>query len=213
MNDTAGPPLRPALGAWAGLLLVAEVACETLGARLSWKTKSVSGRPDDEYLSLMTSAPPTPEGRALLDLLDQLESLSERIDPTTGRMRVAGAEADLPWALERESDGGNALAARIRQSLREKYRQPGLPPMLTRPDHAWPSEDEDLRAIAADNQRRIEELVAAATQALGDRGRAVGWVETPNRAFRGRSPLQALNDGEVADVYHVLGRIEHGIFE
>lgn len=82
------PTLRPALGAWAGLLLVAETASSAAGATLSWKTKSVSGDPAEEYLSLMATAPGTPEGMALMDLLDALESISERIDPKTGHMRA-----------------------------------------------------------------------------------------------------------------------------
>lgn len=82
-------PLRPALGAWAGLLLVAETACAAAGARLSWKTKSISGNPHDEYLSLTGHVrDDSPASRALLDLLDQLETLSDTIDPRTGRMRA-----------------------------------------------------------------------------------------------------------------------------
>lgn len=83
------PTLRPALGAWAGLLLVAETASTAAGADLSWKTTSVSGDPAQEYLSLMATAPNTPDGTALMNLLDQLEAISERIDPKTGRMRMA----------------------------------------------------------------------------------------------------------------------------
>ena len=89
MNTPVPSELRSNLGAWAGLLLVAEAVCAAAGATLSWKTTSVSGHPDDEYQSLMASAPDTPEGRALHEVLDTLESLSDRVDPTTGRMRVS----------------------------------------------------------------------------------------------------------------------------
>lgn len=213
MSEKTPPTIRPRLGAWAGLLLVAETACEAVGATLFWKTKSVSGHPDDEYLSLMASAPPTPEGRALMDLLDQLESISDRIDPRTGRMRVPSSGIDPTASLHRELEDAQVLGARVRQSLREQYRRPGMPPMLSHPDHPWQSEADDLRTIAADDVRRIEELVRAATRALGDQERALEWIDRPNRALRGRSPLQVLHDGEVAEIYLVLGRIEHGITE
>lgn len=79
--------LRPTLGAWAPLLLVAETACEALGVELRWKTVSVSGDAVDEYLSLMAATPDTVEGRALRRVLSHLEATSEMLDPTTGRPR------------------------------------------------------------------------------------------------------------------------------
>ncbi|MHB1071741.1 MAG: antitoxin Xre/MbcA/ParS toxin-binding domain-containing protein [Gemmatimonadaceae bacterium] len=167
MSDHNRPTLRPTLGAWAGLLLVAEIACEALGTKLSWKTKSATGEPDDEYLSLMTSAPPTGEGQALMDLLDQLESLSVRIDPKTGRMRSNRPNAAAQKSVKPRLEGG----------------------------HDW------------------EELVAAATRTFGNRDQATAWALGPNRALNGRSPQQALDEGDAAEIYRVLGRIDHGIFE
>ncbi len=161
MRDKTIPAIRPTLGAWAGLLLVAEMVCEAAGATLSWKTKSVSGDAADEYLSLMPSGLRGAEGRALMDLLDQLESLSDRIDPRTSRIRLVRPEGHSEQALKQE----------------------------------------------------LEELEAAATQTIGDRERAMKWLQVPNGALDGRSPLQALDEGGVAEVYRVLGRVDHGIFE
>ncbi len=63
--------------AWRPIVAIAERACESVGAHLSWKTKY-----DD--LSLMTVGPAPHE---LHELLDNLEQVANAIDPQTGALR------------------------------------------------------------------------------------------------------------------------------
>lgn len=58
-------------------------------------------------------------------------------------------------AFEREVERPDVMGARMRQSLRERYREPGMPPMLTHFDHLWPSEADDLALIAHDEMERL----------------------------------------------------------
>lgn len=54
------------------------------------------------------------------------------------------------------------------------------------------------------------ELIARATQVFGDTERAFEWLQEPNAALGGQTPANASRSHR-DEVFHVLGRIEHGI--
>jgi len=54
---------------------------------------------------------------------------------------------------------------------------------------------------------------ARACDVLGEREKALRWLDTPNRALGGRRPLDLLDDGLGAkQVEKILGRIETGVY-
>lgn len=118
------------------------------------------------------------------------------------RKKIANRVADILLGDPR------VVSARIRQTVREKYRQPGMPPMLTHPDRPWPSEAEDLAIIASSFQvepfsdlqevgfatirrnarlrRRTETRLREVFRAAGDRlapAEVLGLLATPQPAF------------------------------
>ena len=65
----------------------------------------------------------------------------------------------------------------------------------------------------SDKLTRLVRCVARAEIALGDSKKAEVWMREPNRALKGKRPLDLLNtDVGARAVEKVLGRIEHGIF-
>jgi putative toxin-antitoxin system antitoxin component (TIGR02293 family) len=69
-----------------------------------------------------------------------------------------------------------------------------------------------LDAHESERVVRLAEVAAWATEIFGEGG-ARGWLEEPNRALGGSSPMEMLDTdvgGEA--VRNVLGRIEHGVF-
>ncbi len=57
---------------------------------------------------------------------------------------------------------------------------------------------------------RIMERVV---EVFGDRDVAMAWMNTPNRAMEGCTPLLLIeNDPGIEMVERILGRIEHGLF-
>jgi putative toxin-antitoxin system antitoxin component (TIGR02293 family) len=75
------------------------------------------------------------------------------------------------------------------------------------------AEGEALTQLQSDRLYRIAQMVAQATDVLGDRARAVRWMTEENRALGGARPLDLL-DTEVgkAEVQDVLRRIDYGLF-
>ena len=56
-------------------------------------------------------------------------------------------------------------------------------------------------------------LTARATEALGDRSRALAWLHTPLPSLDGRTPLRAMDSPEGRmEVADILGRVESGVF-
>jgi len=65
----------------------------------------------------------------------------------------------------------------------------------------------------SDRLYRLARVAALAIQALGSAVHARQWLERPNRALGGETPLSLLDtDIGVRQVEAVLGRIEHGVF-
>ena len=62
-------------------------------------------------------------------------------------------------------------------------------------------------------EERREAAEKRAAEVLGTKEKADLWLEAPNRALGGATPLSQLHTGAGADaVEAVLTRIEHGIF-
>lgn len=65
----------------------------------------------------------------------------------------------------------------------------------------------------SDTLVRIATILARATQVLEDRGKAVHWLLSPNRALGGETPISFLDTsaGE-HEIEALLGRIEYGVY-
>lgn len=69
-----------------------------------------------------------------------------------------------------------------------------------------------LEPAEADRLVRVVRLVAAAEETLGDRERAMAWLERPNRALDGEAPLSlADTDLGAQGIERLLGQIAHGL--
>ncbi|WP_263376381.1 type II RES/Xre toxin-antitoxin system antitoxin [Granulicella aggregans] len=70
-----------------------------------------------------------------------------------------------------------------------------------------------LSAEESDRTVRLARIVAAATDTLGDASKASAWLQKPNRALEGQSPLDLLDtDTGTRSVETILGRIAYGIY-
>ncbi|WP_374452915.1 antitoxin Xre/MbcA/ParS toxin-binding domain-containing protein [Phenylobacterium sp.] len=69
-----------------------------------------------------------------------------------------------------------------------------------------------LEPAESDRLVRMARLVAAAEETIGDRDRAMIWLERPNRALEGEAPLSlADTDLGAQGVERLLGQIAHGL--
>ena len=69
-----------------------------------------------------------------------------------------------------------------------------------------------LSATQSDRLIRVVRMAGRAEEAIGDVDKAKRWLRKPNRALRGRRPLDLLaSDVGARLVEQVLGRIEHGL--
>ena len=73
--------------------------------------------------------------------------------------------------------------------------------------------DGQLTASESDRVMRLLRLLDRASTVLGDGERARRWLQTPARAFDGRTPFAlASTETGAAAVFDLLGRIEDGVF-
>ena len=64
----------------------------------------------------------------------------------------------------------------------------------------------------SDRLTRVARVIGCADEALGDRESAYRWLRTPNRALRGRKPLELLTSYIGARIVEqTSGRIEQGV--
>ena len=69
-----------------------------------------------------------------------------------------------------------------------------------------------LSSEQSDRLARVVRVVTSGEEAIGDGTRAARWLRKPNRALRGRRPLDLLaSDVGARLVEQELGRIEHGL--
>ncbi|MBO9545782.1 antitoxin Xre/MbcA/ParS toxin-binding domain-containing protein [Caulobacter sp.] len=72
--------------------------------------------------------------------------------------------------------------------------------------------NQPLDTSESDRMVRIARMVAAAEETIGDRERAMTWLERPNRALEGQAPMSmADTDFGAQSVERLLGQIAHGL--
>lgn len=70
-----------------------------------------------------------------------------------------------------------------------------------------------LRPEESDRLVRLARILAQAVDVLGSNEKASQWLQRPNRALGGETPLSLLDtDLGSRQVEEVLGRIEHGVY-
>lgn len=70
-----------------------------------------------------------------------------------------------------------------------------------------------LRPEESDRLVRLARILAQAVDVLGSTEKASQWLQRPNRALGGETPLSLLDtDLGSRQVEEVLGRIEHGVY-
>jgi putative toxin-antitoxin system antitoxin component (TIGR02293 family) len=70
-----------------------------------------------------------------------------------------------------------------------------------------------LTAAESDRTVRLARVYAGAVEMIGDEGKAVEWLRTPNRALGGERPLDELDtDVGAREVENILGRIAYGVY-
>ena len=70
-----------------------------------------------------------------------------------------------------------------------------------------------LTAAESDRTVRLARVYASAVEMIGDEGKAVEWLQTPNRALGGERPLDQLDtDVGSREVEDLLGRIAYGVY-
>ena len=129
--------------------------------------------------------------------------------PATGTRSAAEVLAD---SIRK----GLPPSALVAFSKKTRISEETLIRLLTVPERTWRrklAERKPLTQLQSDRLFRIAQIVARATEVLGDRARAVRWMTEENRALAGARPLELL-DTEIgeAQVRDVLGRIDYGLF-
>jgi len=70
-----------------------------------------------------------------------------------------------------------------------------------------------LTSAESDRTMRLARIYANAVAMIGDREKAVDWLQTPNRVLAGERPLDCLDtDLGARAVEDVLGRIAYGVY-
>lgn len=74
-------------------------------------------------------------------------------------------------------------------------------------------ENMSLTTEESDRLVRVVRIMVRAMETFGGRDAAMEWMNSPNRAMEGRTPLSIINtDPGVELIGTILGRIEHGVF-
>jgi len=84
---------------------------------------------------------------------------------------------------------------------------------LAPPTPARRAKERRLRPADSDRLFRLVRIVVETADVLGSEEKASRWLQAPNRALGGQTPLSLLDtDPGAQQVEEVLGRIEHGVF-
>jgi len=128
-----------------------------------------------------------------------LGKVIKKADDLTQLVR-RGLPATSVTALADKLDVGNAVLSRTL----------GIPQRtLTR----RLSRGSRLTAAESDRTVRLARVYASAVEMIGEEGKAVEWLRTPNRALGGARPLDQLDtDLGVRAVEDILGRIAYGVY-
>lgn len=132
-------------------------------------------------------------------------------------IRALSATATLPKEVNSEVEMLDVLNAGLPVETLKAIEEQGIiddaelkafiaPRTLARRKDKLSAEESDLIARLA----RIHDF---AVEVFGDHQKARKWLRTPNRAMKGRRPLELLRtDYGARIVESILGRIAHGIF-
>lgn len=83
---------------------------------------------------------------------------------------------------------------------------------LSKQTYARRQQSRKLTSEESDRVWRVADIVAKATQLLGDEDAASDWLRSPAPALDGESPLErASTDIGARDVEQLIGRLEYGI--
>lgn len=84
---------------------------------------------------------------------------------------------------------------------------------LSPPTPAERKKSRRLRPADSDRLFRLVRVLAETVDVLGSDEKASRWLQAPNRALGGQTPLSLLDtDPGTQQVEEILGRIEHGVF-
>lgn len=151
-------------------------------------------------------------------MIDSQEAKME----TQAIVEILGGRKVLGRAIRRPDDLANlvrkGLPVASVTSLAEKLhvgnaalsRKLGIPQRtLTR----RLSEASLLTPAESDRTARMARVYASAVEMIGDEEKAIGWLNTPNRALGGEKPIDQLDtDMGARTVEDILGRIAYGVY-
>jgi putative toxin-antitoxin system antitoxin component (TIGR02293 family) len=141
---------------------------------------------------------------------------TEAIAEVLGGRKVLGKSIKNAGDLARLVRAGlpagsvSALAARLHLSSGVLSRKLGVPQRtLTR----RLSQGSPLTSAESDRTVRMARVYASSVEMIGDEGKAIEWLGTPNRALGGECPLDQLDtDTGARMVEDILGRIAYGVY-
>ena len=126
--------------------------------------------------------------------------------------KTINTSADLRDLVRRGLPAGSvtALAGRLDLSNGSMSERIGIPQRtLTR----RLSEHARLTAAESDRTVRFARVYATAVELIGNKEKAVEWLQTPNRALGGERPFDQLDtDTGAREVEDILGRIAYGVY-
>ena len=142
------------------------------------------------------------EAKAIIEVLGGRKVLGQTIKNSEDLTRLIrkGLPAGSITALAQKLQIGNSVLS----------RKLGIPQRtLTR----RLSEASLLTPAESDRTVRMARVFANAVEMIGDEGRAILWLTTPNRALGGERPLDQLDtDVGARLVEDILGRIAYGVY-
>ena len=142
------------------------------------------------------------EVKAIIEVLGGRKVLGQTIKNSEDLTRLIrkGLPAGSITALAQKLQIGNSVLS----------RKLGIPQRtLTR----RLSEASLLTPAESDRTVRMARVYANAVEMIGDEGRAILWLTTPNRALGGERPLDQLDTDVGARVVEdILGRIAYGVY-
>jgi len=142
------------------------------------------------------------EAKAIIEVLGGRKVLGQTIKNSEDLTRLIrkGLPASSITALAQKLQIGNSVLS----------RKLGIPQRtLTR----RLSEASLLTPAESDRTVRMARVFANAVEMIGDEGRAILWLTTPNRALGGERPLDQLDtDVGARLVEDILGRIAYGVY-
>jgi putative toxin-antitoxin system antitoxin component (TIGR02293 family) len=150
----------------------------------------------------MSSQEANVEAKAIIEVLGGRKVLGQTIKNSEDLTRLIrkGLPASSITALAQKLQIGNSVLS----------RKLGIPQRtLTR----RLSEASLLTPAESDRTVRMARVYANAVEMIGDEGRAILWLTTPNRALGGERPLDQLDTDVGARVVEdILGRIAYGVY-